>query len=88
MGATLNLCKAGVAPSYAPSHSRPGPLVSVELKEPERLTGVGFRRVAAESTAALFVLQFQNICQQTADISKGSPWVWKSTLLNSTKPEL
>lgn len=43
---------------------------------------------APEKTQSIsFAFRIQNIHTQTAAVSKVSPWVVKSTLLNSTKPE-
>lgn len=54
----------------------------MEPQELQKLTGVGPR-----GTGHLICPSAPKHGKQTADIQEGSPWVMKSTLLNSTKPK-
>ena len=61
-----------------------------ERKEPQRLTGVGLGEgglLQKQRNPSQFAFRFQNTHKETTDVRKGSPWVVKSTLISSTKPE-
>ncbi|XP_047647988.1 uncharacterized protein LOC125133648 isoform X2 [Phacochoerus africanus] len=61
-----------------------------EQKEPQRLTGVGLGEgglLQKQRNPSQFAFRFQNTHKETTDVRKGSPWIVKSTLISSTKPE-